>query len=174
MSPTIGENILEVQDLTVRFAMDEGTVHAVNGVTFSLPEGKSIGIVGESGCGKTVSAYSITQLLPKTARVSGQILFRERDGSVTDIAKLPTDGKEIRRIRGQEISMIFQEPMTSLSPVHTVYNQLSETMLLFQGMGKDEARERCIELLSLVGIDDAKRRVNRTPFSSAEGCASER
>jgi oligopeptide/dipeptide ABC transporter ATP-binding protein len=169
MSPTIGENILEVQDLTVRFAMDEGTVHAVNGVTFSLPEGKSIGIVGESGCGKTVSAYSITQLLPKTARVSGQILFRERDGSVTDIAKLPTDGKEIRRIRGQEISMIFQEPMTSLSPVHTVYNQLSETMLLFQGMGKDEARERCIELLSLVGIDDAKRRVDEYPFQFSGG-----
>ena len=165
-------NILEVRDLTVRFMMNEGTVHAVNGVTFSLPEGKSIGIVGESGCGKTVSAYSVTQLLPKTARVSGQILFREKDGTITDIAKLPVDGKEIRRIRGQEISMIFQEPMSSLSPVHTVFNQLAEAMILYQGMTKKQARERCVELLRLVGIENAERRVDEYPFQFAEGCAT--
>jgi peptide/nickel transport system ATP-binding protein len=162
-------NILEVRDLTVRFMMNEGTVHAVNGVTFSLPEGKSIGIVGESGCGKTVSAYSVTQLLPKTARVSGQILFREKDGTITDIAKLPVDGKEIRRIRGQEISMIFQEPMSSLSPVHTVFNQLAEAMILFQGMTKKQARERCVELLKLVGIENAERRVDEYPFQFSGG-----
>jgi peptide/nickel transport system ATP-binding protein len=162
-------NILEVRDLTVRFMMNEGTVHAVNGVTFSLPEGKSIGIVGESGCGKTVSAYSVTQLLPKTARVSGQILFREKDGTITDIAKLPVDGKEIRRIRGQEISMIFQEPMSSLSPVHTVFNQLAEAMILYQGMTKKQARERCVELLRLVGIENAERRVDEYPFQFSGG-----
>lgn len=162
-------NILEVRDLTVRFMMNEGTVHAVNGVTFSLPEGKSIGIVGESGCGKTVSAYSVTQLLPKTARVSGQILFREKEGTITDIAKLPVDGKEIRRIRGQEISMIFQEPMSSLSPVHTVFNQLAEAMILFQGMTKKQARERCVELLKLVGIENAERRVDEYPFQFSGG-----
>ena len=161
--------ILEVRDLTVRFMMNEGTVHAVNGVTFSLPEGKSIGIVGESGCGKTVSAYSVTQLLPKTARVSGQILFREKEGTITDIAKLPVDGKEIRRIRGQEISMIFQEPMSSLSPVHTVFNQLAEAMILFQGMTKKQARERCVELLKLVGIENAERRVDEYPFQFSGG-----
>lgn len=162
-------NILEVKDLTVRFVMDEGTVHAVNGVAFNLPEGRSIGIVGESGCGKTVSAYSITQLLPKTARMSGRILFRERDGSITDIASLKTDCREIRRIRGQEISMIFQEPMTSLSPVHTVCNQLSEAMILFHGINKAEARERSIELLDRVGIENARRRVDEYPFHFSGG-----
>jgi peptide/nickel transport system ATP-binding protein len=116
-----------------------------------------------------VSAYSVTQLLPKTARVSGQILFREKDGTITDIAKLPVDGKEIRRIRGQEISMIFQEPMSSLSPVHTVFNQLAEAMILYQGMTKKQARERCVELLRLVGIENAERRVDEYPFQFSGG-----
>lgn len=169
MNAMAPQSILEVRDLVVRFVLTEGTVHAVNGVTFSVPEGKSVGIVGESGCGKTVSAYSIGQLLPKTAEVSGEILFREKDGSITDIAQLPTDGKEIRRIRGEEISVIFQEPMSSMSPVHTVLNQLSETMLLFQGMTKRQARKRCIELLKLVGIPNAGRRVDEYPFQFSGG-----
>ncbi len=163
------DHILEVQDLTVKFLMDEGTVHAVNGVSFVVPAGKSVGIVGESGCGKTVSSYSITQLLPKSARLTGRILFRERDGQVTNITNLTPDGKEMRRIRGKEIAMIFQEPMSSLSPVHTICNQLSEAMLQFQGMTKRQARTRAVELLQLVGIPYAERRVDEYPFQLSGG-----
>ena len=104
------KNILEVRDLVVKFKMDEGTVHAVNGVSYDVPEGKSIGIVGESGCGKTVSSYALNRLLPRNASLSGQILFRERNGQVIDIAKLKPEGKEIRSIRGKDIAMIFKNP----------------------------------------------------------------
>lgn len=162
-------NILEIKDLVVKFKTDEGIVNAVNGVNYSVPAGRSIGVVGESGCGKTVSAYSISRLLPKNAMLSGNILFEERDGSVTDILQLPSEGKEIRRLRGRDISMIFQEPMSSLSPVHTINNQLSEAMILFQNMTKQEARERSVELLDLVGIPQASRRVNEYPFQFSGG-----
>ncbi len=161
--------ILEVKDLAVKFKMNEGDVYAVNGVNYILPEGKSIGIVGESGCGKTVSSYALNRLLPNYANLSGQILFKERDGSITDIVKLKPEGKEIRRIRGKDISMIFQEPMTSLSPVHTICNQISEAMILFQGMTKKQARNRSIELLKLVGIPHAERRVDEYPFQFSGG-----
>ena len=163
------KNILEVRNLVVEFKMDEGTVHAVNGVSYNVPEGKSIGIVGESGCGKTVSSYALNRLLPANAKLSGQILFKERDGSITDIVKLKPEGKEIRQIRGRDISMIFQEPMTSLSPVHTISNQISEALILFQGMTKKQARNRSIELLKLVGIPNAERRVDEYPFQFSGG-----
>lgn len=163
------KNILEIIDLTVKFMMDEGVVHAVNGISYDVPEGKSIGIVGESGCGKTVSSYSLNRLLPANAQVSGQILYKERNGTITDIAKLKSEGREIRRIRGKDISMIFQEPMTSLSPVHTINNQLSEAMLLFQSMTKRQAKKRSIELLKLVGIPQAERRVDEYPFQFSGG-----
>ncbi|MGI6624847.1 MAG: ATP-binding cassette domain-containing protein, partial [Limnochordia bacterium] len=113
--------ILEVRNLDVKFFQDIGTVNAVNGATFQLPEGKSIGIVGESGCGKTITAYSTIGLLPPGGKITnGEILYTQRDGSVVDTAQLRKDGKEIRSIRGRDISMIFQEPMTALSPVHTI------------------------------------------------------
>ncbi len=163
------KNILQVRDLVVKFKMDEGIVHAVNGVSYDVPEGKSIGIVGESGCGKTVSSYALNRLLPQYATVSGQILFKERDGKITDIAKLKPEGKDIRRIRGKDISMIFQEPMTSLSPVHTICNQLSEALILFQGMTKKQAKNRSIELLKLVGIPHAERRIDEYPFQFSGG-----
>lgn len=162
-------NILEVRDLNVSFKMDEGTVYAVNGVSYDVPEGKSIGIVGESGCGKTVSSYSLNRLLPANAQLSGEIRFRERDGSITDIAQLKHEGKDIRRIRGKDIAMIFQEPMTSLSPVHNICNQMSEAMILFQGMTKKQARSRSIELLKLVGISHAERRIDEYPFQFSGG-----
>lgn len=162
-------NLLEIRDLVVKFKTEEGIVNAVNGVNYSVPEGCSIGVVGESGCGKTVSAYSITRLLPKNATFSGQILYKERNGKVTDTLALPAEGKEIRRLRGRDISMIFQEPMSSLSPVHTINNQLSEAMILFQNMSKQEARERSIELLDLVGIPNPSRRVDEYPFQFSGG-----
>ena len=163
------KNILEVRDLVVKFKMDEGTVHAVNGVSYDVPEGKSIGIVGESGCGKTVSSFALNRLLPRNASLSGQILFRERNGQVIDIAKLKPESKEIRSIRGKDIAMIFQEPMTSLSPVHTICNQISEALILFQGMTKKQAKNRTVELLKLVGIPQAERRVDEYPFQFSGG-----
>jgi len=163
------KNILEVRDLVVKFKMSEGIVHAVNGVSYDVPEGKSIGIVGESGCGKTVSSYALNRLLPNNATLSGQILFRQRDGKIIDIAKLKPDGREIRDIRGKDIAMIFQEPMTSLSPVHTICNQISEALILHQGMTKKQARNRTIELLKLVGIPQAERRVDEYPFQFSGG-----
>jgi len=169
MNKMAPESILEVRDLAVKFFLDEGTVHAVNGVSFSVPTGKSVGIVGESGCGKTVSAYSVTRLLPKTAHISGEILFRERGGEITNITELEADGRDMRRIRGKEISMIFQEPMSSLSPVHTICNQLSEAIIQFQGLAKRQARARVIELLQHVGIPQAERRIDDYPFQLSGG-----
>ena len=161
--------ILEVRNLSVRFRADEGTVHAVNGVDLVVPEGKSVGIVGESGCGKTVTAYSLTKLLPDNATVGGQILYRAADDSTVDIASLPPDGSEIRRIRSQEIAMIFQEPMSSLSPVHTVLDQLSEALMLAHGVDRREARELCVEHLGRVGIPHPAARVDEYPFQFSGG-----
>ena len=162
--------ILQVKDLKVRFKTDEGTVKAVNGVDFDLNAGGSIGIVGESGCGKTISAYSILRILPRTARiVAGQINLTLADGTVRDLAALKADGREMRNIRGQEVSIIFQEPMTAFSPVHSICNQISEAIRLHQPLNKEQARQRVIELLSLVGIADPKGRVDSYPFQLSGG-----
>lgn len=162
--------ILDVRNLEVRFFTDEGTVKAVNGVNLSLEEGEAIGIVGESGCGKSVTSFSFLQLVPKPGRITkGQILFKKRDGSRVDIAKLHPNSKEMRQIRGGEISMIFQEPMSSLSPVHTIYNQVSEAMLLHNNMTVEEARKRVAELLNLVGIPNAEKRMDDYPFQFSGG-----
>jgi oligopeptide/dipeptide ABC transporter ATP-binding protein len=162
--------VLEVRDLAVRFYQDEGTVRAVNGVDLRLYSGKSIGVVGESGCGKTVTAYSILRILPRTARItSGEILLRRADGAVVDLASLKADGGEMRSVRGQECAIIFQEPMTAFSPVHSICNQISEAIRLHQTAGKAEARRRVIELLSLVGIPDAERAVDAYPFQLSGG-----
>ncbi|HUT01925.1 MAG TPA: ABC transporter ATP-binding protein [Phycisphaerae bacterium] len=170
MSESANGNILEVRDLAVRFEQDEGTVRALNGASFDLPAGRSIGIVGESGCGKTISAYSVLRILPKTAKIaSGEIRFRRADGSVTDLARIDPDGREMRSIRGAEIAMIFQEPMTAFSPVHTICNQISEGIRLHQGADKRAARRRAIELLGLVGIADPQARVDDYPFQLSGG-----
>jgi oligopeptide/dipeptide ABC transporter ATP-binding protein len=144
-------------------------VYAVNGVDFTVPAGRSIGIVGESGCGKTVSAYSITKLLADNALVSGRVLYRTRDDSIIDLVELPPDGPEMRRIRSRDIAMIFQEPMSSLSPVHTVCNQLAEALVLAHGLSHGAARARAIELLEHVGIPNAGRRIDEYPFQFSGG-----
>ena len=163
-------NILEINDLTVEFHGDEGIAKAVNGATFAVKEGQSVGIVGESGCGKSVSAYSILRLLADTARITaGEILYREVDGAVTDMTKLDDDGEHIRSIRGAQISMIFQEPMTAFSPVHTINNQISELLMLHTGVTKEEARAKTIELLRRVGIPDPERRVDDYTFQLSGG-----
>src|SRR5499433_2061942 len=146
--------LLRVSNLRTSFFTSDGEVRAVDGVSFDIGDGKTVGLVGESGCGKSVTALSIVQLLPKsTGRiVGGEIQFQGRD-----LAGLPEQG--MRRIRGNEISMIFQEPMTSLNPVMTVGDQIAETVRLHQGASRGEARNRAIEMLRLVKIADPRKRV---------------
>lgn len=162
--------ILDIDNLSVAFDTEEGTVHAVNGVTLSIDEGEAIGVVGESGCGKTVTAYSVTRLLAPNARtIEGNVRYTFRNGAPLDVLTLDPDGKEIRSLRGGEISMIFQEPMSSLSPVHTVYDQIAENIYLHQPKLTKAARARCIELLRLVGIDNPEQRIDEYPFQLSGG-----
>ena len=161
--------ILDVQDLEVRFFQDEGTVRAVNGVSFNLNAGQAIGLVGESGCGKTVTAYSVMRLLPRSGKITaGEIKYKKASGEVIDLAKL-SDGKEMSAIRGAEISMVFQEPMSSLSPVHSVLNQVSESILLHQQVSTEEAIGRTVDILTRVGIPDAEARMYDYPFQFSGG-----
>ena len=147
--------LLEVNDLKTYFYTDAGCAKAVDGVTFSLDKGQVLGIVGESGCGKSVTSLSIMGLVdPVTGRNEGGSIFF--DGQ--DLLKLPK--KEMMKLRGNKISMIFQEPMTSLNPVFTVGYQIEEALILHMNMNKKEARERAIELLKLVGIPEAEKRVD--------------
>src|SRR5713226_9444846 len=156
--------LLRVSNLRTSFFTSDGEVRAVDGVTFDIGDGKTVGLVGESGCGKSVTALSIVQLLPMgTGRiVGGEIQFQARN-----LASLPE--QEIRRIRGNEISMIFQEPMTSLNPVMTVGDQIAETVRLHQGASRSEARNRAIEMLRLVKIADPQKRVGNYPHQFSGG-----
>jgi peptide/nickel transport system ATP-binding protein len=156
--------LLQVKDLRTSFFTSDGEVRAVDGVTFDIEDGQTNGLVGESGCGKSVTALSIIKLLPKdTGRVvGGEILYRGKD-----LARLPD--ADIRRIRGNEISMIFQEPMTSLNPVMTVGDQIAETVRLHQGASAGEARERAIEMLGLVKMPEPQRRIRSYPHQLSGG-----
>ena len=157
-------SLLEVKDLKTYFYTDSGVAKAVDGVTFSLDKGKTLGIVGESGCGKSVTSLSIMRLVdPATGRnEGGSIVF---DGQ--DLLTLPE--KEMRKLRGNRISMIFQEPMTSLNPVFTIGDQIAESLKLHKGLDKKAARDRAIELLELVGIPEAGKRVDEYPHQLSGG-----
>ena len=165
------EPLLEVKDLKTYFFLDEGTVKAVDGADFSIQPGSTVGIVGESGCGKSVTAFSILQLVDRPGRiVTGQILWnRQAQGSgvteIIDLAQLNPQGREIRAVRGAEISMIFQEPMVSLSPVYTVGDQIIEVIQQHRTVGKAEAREHAIEMLHKVGIPKPQERVDAILFN---------
>jgi len=156
--------LLEVFDLKTYFFMDEGTAKAVDGVSFEVDKGETLGLVGESGCGKSVSALSIMRLIPHPP---GKIV----DGRITLDGKnlLELEEEEMRQIRGNEISMIFQEPMTSLNPVFTCGNQIEEAIILHQKVSKKEARERAIEMLRLVGIPAPEQRVREYPHQLSGG-----
>ena len=152
------ENVLEINDLRVQFRTLDGVVSGVEGVTLSVRKGETLGLVGESGCGKSVTAHSIMRLLPKRiAKIaSGEIWFRRRDGSEHDLAKVDPEGSLIRSIRGNEIAMIFQEPMTSLSPMHTIGEQIVEAIMLHQNIDRARAEERAAEALTAVRIGNAR------------------
>lgn len=168
--------LLEIKDLRVSFPLDEGTVRATEGVNLTIHRGEVLGVVGESGCGKSVTAHSILRIIPTPGRIdSGQILFHpdgnsesNGNGSI-DLARLSPTGSEIRDIRGKDIAMIFQEPMSSFSPVHTIGSQIEEAILLHQMVSPEQARKRTIELLRLVGISGAEQRVDNFPHQFSGG-----
>jgi peptide/nickel transport system ATP-binding protein len=164
------DTLLEVKGLKTHFFTDEGVVRAVDGVDFTVPRGRTLGLVGESGCGKSVTAFSILKLVTRPGRiVEGEILFNDPKQGTIDLAQLNEYGPEMRRIRGDAIAMIFQEPMNSLSPVHTIGNQIIESILLHRDMTKEEARRHAIELLRLVGIPNADRRIDAYTFQLSGG-----
>ena len=164
------EPILSVRDLHTHFFASEGVVRAVDGTSFDLEPGRTLGIVGESGCGKSVTARSILRIVDRPGRiVSGQILLRKTSGQVVDLVTLPADGAALRSIRGGEIGLVFQEPMSSLSAYHTIGNQLIEAIRLHTGLAKQAARARAIELLALVGIPRPDQRVDSYSFELSGG-----
>lgn len=157
-------NLLEVRDLKTYFYTDAGVVRAVDGVSYDLRQGETLGLVGESGCGKSVSALSILRLIanPPGKIAGGEIFFEGKD-------LLKISGEEIRRIRGNQIAMIFQEPMTSLNPVLTIGLQIGEALELHRNMNKKEAREEILRLLRMVGIPDPERRIDDYPHQFSGG-----
>ena len=155
--------LLEVENLQTHFRTSDGINRAVDGVSFTVDAGETLGVVGESGCGKSVTAMSILRLVAEPpGKIAGSIRFRGRD-------LLQLSEAEMRGVRGNEISMIFQEPMTSLNPVLTIGRQIGETLRLHQGLSKSDAENRAVDLLSLVGISEPGRRVREYPHQLSGG-----
>ena len=162
--------LLKVRDLQTHFPIRTGTIKAVDGVSFDVQRGKTLCVVGESGSGKSVTARSILQIVDEPGRImGGSMLLHRADGSSLDLAQLGQRSREIRAVRGAEIAMIFQEPMSSLSPVHTVGNQIMEVLTLHLKMSKDQARARCVELLTQVEIPNPAKAVDRYTFEFSGG-----
>ena len=163
--------ILSISDMSITFSSpDEADIEAVRQVDLTLTPGKTLALVGESGCGKSVTARAILRLLDKNARIGrGSIMFSPEDGQPTDIAKLKQDSLPLRAIRGNQIAMIFQEPMSSLSPVHTIGDQIDEMMILHEGLKPRQARERTVALLEQVGIPGPRQRADAYPFELSGG-----
>src|SRR6266436_82836 len=161
------ETLLSVRNLKTYFYQDEGTVRAVDGVSFDMAQGVTLGIVGESGCGKSVTARSILRIVDRPGKIlEGEIKFRRppKNGGgsqVLDLARLDPDGSEMRAIRGAEIALIFQEPMSSFSPLHTIGNQIIEAILLHQPVTRREARAQTIDILRRVGVSSPQERVDQ-------------
>jgi oligopeptide transport system ATP-binding protein len=158
------EHLLEIKDLKTRFYTEDGVVNAVNGVSYKMKEGEILGVVGESGCGKSVHALSIMRLIPyPPGKIeNGEIWFSRRD-------LLKVSESDMRFIRGAQIAMVFQDPMTSLNPVYTVGNQIMEALMLHQGMDQKQAHDRAAELLSMVGISEPKKRLDNYPHQFSGG-----
>jgi peptide/nickel transport system ATP-binding protein len=159
-----GQHLLEIRGLQTHFATEDGMVHAVDGVDLAIDRGETLGVVGESGCGKTVTALSVLKLIatPPGQIVAGQILWRGRD-------LVPLSPDEMRSIRSKEIGIVFQEPMTSLNPVYTVGAQIAETVREHEGLGRRGALDKAIEMLRLVHIPNPQRRVHDYPHQFSGG-----
>jgi peptide/nickel transport system ATP-binding protein len=162
--------LLSVRNLRTSFYQDEGTTKAVDGASFEVADGKTLGIVGESGCGKSVTAQSILRLvLPPGRIVEGEILLTRADGTQVDLTQLDPNGSTMRAIRGGDIGLVFQEPMTSFSPVHTIGAQLTEAVMLHNDVSPKEARRIGIEALRSVGIPKPDRRIDEYSFELSGG-----
>jgi oligopeptide/dipeptide ABC transporter ATP-binding protein len=170
--------LLEVEDLKTHMFLDEGTVRAVDGTSFMIRRGETLGVVGESGCGKSITARSIMRIVRKPGKiVGGKILWHRVPASddgrfepqVIDLTALGEQSDEIRHIRGAEIAMVFQEPMSSLSPVHTIGNQIMEVILLHQHVSHDEARQKAVLMLNQVGMPQPNRTIDRYPHQLSGG-----
>ncbi|OQP84281.1 ABC transporter ATP-binding protein [Rhizobium rhizosphaerae] len=168
---TLGADLLRIEDLTVSFSMFGGAVEAVRGASLRVLPGKVTALVGESGSGKSVISQAVMGILPPSASAGGRILFDDPSlsGGPIDLIPLPRDGQTIRGLRGNRMGMIFQEPMTSLSPLHTIGNQIGESLALHKGATKAEQRERTEEMLSLVGFTNPKRAIDMYPFELSGG-----
>jgi peptide/nickel transport system ATP-binding protein/oligopeptide transport system ATP-binding protein len=165
--------LIEVKNLRTSFYTEDGVVKAVDGVDFSLDRQKTIGIVGESGCGKSITSLSVMGLIPvppgRIEQGSEILYYREEGKDPIDLTKLDPKGKAYRAIRGNEIAMIFQEPMTSLNPVYTIGNQIMEAVILHQQVSKKEARDRAVAMLQAVGIPEPEQRVDEYPHQLSGG-----
>ncbi|MFC5648620.1 ABC transporter ATP-binding protein [Paenibacillus solisilvae] len=180
-SMTMGQKgddvILEVKDLKVHFHLDEGRLKSVDGVDLVIRKGKTLGIVGESGCGKSVTSQALLRIVPNPGKTEGEILLKRQNeaaggsgtGDVVDLVKLDPVGKEIRSIRGGEIAMIFQEPMKAFSPIHTIGNQIMEAILLHRTSDKKEAWDIALETLISVGMSNPEQRLNEYPHQLSGG-----
>lgn len=166
----MADELIELKGLKTYFYTEDGVVRAVDGVSFTIQRQKTLGVVGESGCGKSVTALSIMGIVPMPPGkiLDGQIIYH-RNGQAIDLTKLDPKGRQYRSIRGKEIAMIFQEPMTSLNPVYTIGNQIMEAIILHQKVGKREARERAISMLKEVGIPNPEQRVDEYPHQLSGG-----
>jgi oligopeptide/dipeptide ABC transporter ATP-binding protein len=164
------DTVVALKNVATHFFLDEGVLKALDGVSFRIGAEKTLGVIGESGCGKSVTAQSILRIVPHPGKtVAGEIMFWHRDGRAVNLLEMHPDGNEIRAIRGREISMIFQEPMTSLSPVHTIGDQVSEVILLHRTRNKREAKEITLDMLNKVGISNAAQRFNEYPHQFSGG-----
>ncbi|WP_428247591.1 dipeptide ABC transporter ATP-binding protein [Ferrovibrio sp.] len=164
--------VIDVRDLRVHFRVAEGVIKAVDGVSFRVPQGKTVALVGESGSGKSVVSQAIMGILPRAADItSGEILFRDpgQNGAITDIAKLERGGEAMRKLQGGRISIIFQEPMTSLSPLHTIGNQVTEALRLHRNASQEDADRLATDMLRLVGFPDPARAMNTYAFELSGG-----
>ena len=163
------EPIIRVSDLRVSIKMDEGTLTPVRGVSFEIKPGETLGLVGESGCGKSLTSKAILGINDKKCQSSGEILFQGDDGKVIDLLKLDPRGKPIRAIRGKQVSMIFQEPMVAFSPMYTIGNQINECTMLHITKDKKESKAITLEMMKKVGIANAEKRYDQFPHEFSGG-----
>ncbi len=165
-----GSALLELRAVETHFFLREGVLKALNGVSFAVPRHRTVGVIGESGCGKSVTTQSILRIVPNPGRtVGGEITFHTATGDVVNLLELEPDGPRIRAIRGRQIAMIFQEPMASLSPVHTVGNQISEMIRLHRRETQQAARDITVDMLRKVGISNAAHRFDEYPHQLSGG-----
>ena len=155
--------LLDIRNLKTHFRTSDGVVKAVDGVSFTVDPQETLGLIGESGCGKSVTAHSIMRIVPRPGQIEGGEIRMELEGETVDLADPALSGSELRAIRGRDISMVFQEPMTSLSPVHSIGNQIRETLYLHRTRDRREADEIAVDMLARVGIANPQQRINEYP-----------